>query len=99
MLQIATRYHGVKDQMISNHSTVCATGYVLTINAINSPYAYSERYKKGSVTVYALNLHDETSEIILTDPHLTSSTKEVYWLTPHGPTGLVSKYVFSLSFR
>lgn len=51
----------------------------------------------GSVTVYALNVHNETVTAELPTT-LQSGIKLEYLLTPHGPDGLQSKWVKQSTF-
>jgi hypothetical protein len=48
------------------------------------------QYQPGSVAVMVINLRNHTSHLSF-QSNLAQAEKHLYWLTPHGPKGLVSK--------
>ena len=51
----------------------------------------SDRYKKGGVVLYMLNLLKSEANVTLSDENLYKSSIDVYWLEPGDNNGLLSK--------
>lgn len=56
-------------------------------------------YPDGDVVLILLNMNNMTTSVTLRDTVLSSSSRDVYWLTPPGDTSdLQSKYDYSYFF-
>ncbi len=61
-------------------------------------FGFSERYSRGAVTAFGLNVKDHTEDMYFYEP-LESQTVDVYLLTPNGSltTRLAGPHPFTLS--